>query len=151
MCVVDVVGTKFVEQSSFTNCQNYRHYHCCIASTIEGYSSNTTMSYMSTYNTRHGTASRSWRISIAEKMRSVCTFIYLFQIDCINFYSNQTAQVQRCPVDPYHIVPDKCRCVDYQVLKLQENPENVPHGEMPRHVQLYADRLVIIFDFFNKL
>jgi DNA replication licensing factor MCM5 len=26
------------------------------------------------------------------------------------------------------------------VLKLQETPENVPNGEMPRHIQLYLDR-----------
>ncbi|KAK5974446.1 DNA replication licensing factor mcm-5 [Trichostrongylus colubriformis] len=52
----------------------------------------------------------------------------------------QAGQLQRCPIDPYHIVPDKCHCVDYQTLKLQENPEDVPHGEMPRHLQLYCDR-----------
>uniref|UniRef100_A0A0K0DG31 DNA replication licensing factor MCM5 n=1 Tax=Angiostrongylus cantonensis TaxID=6313 RepID=A0A0K0DG31_ANGCA len=52
----------------------------------------------------------------------------------------QYGQLQRCPLDPYHIVPDKCHCVDYQILKLQENPEDVPHGEMPRHLQLYCDR-----------
>ncbi|KAK6022407.1 MCM2/3/5 family protein, partial [Ostertagia ostertagi] len=52
----------------------------------------------------------------------------------------QSGQLQRCPIDPYHIVPDKCHCVDYQTLKLQENPEDVPHGEMPRHLQLYCDR-----------
>uniref|UniRef100_A0A915PJE3 DNA replication licensing factor MCM5 n=1 Tax=Setaria digitata TaxID=48799 RepID=A0A915PJE3_9BILA len=54
--------------------------------------------------------------------------------------ANQTAQLQRCPVDPYHIIPDKCHCIDFQTLKLQENPEDVPHGEMPRHMQLYCDR-----------
>ena len=37
-------------------------------------------------------------------------------------------------------MPDKCVCVDYQVLKLQEVPENLPQGEMPRHLQLYVDR-----------
>ncbi|XP_069053275.1 DNA replication licensing factor MCM5 [Lepisosteus oculatus] len=46
----------------------------------------------------------------------------------------------KCPVDPYFIVPDKCVCVDYQTLKLQEAPDAVPHGEMPRHLQLYCDR-----------
>uniref|UniRef100_A0A2P2HWJ7 DNA replication licensing factor MCM5 n=1 Tax=Hirondellea gigas TaxID=1518452 RepID=A0A2P2HWJ7_9CRUS len=46
----------------------------------------------------------------------------------------------RCPLDPFFIVPDKCDCVDYQVLKLQEVPENLPQGEMPRHLQLYCDR-----------
>ncbi|KAM3724476.1 DNA replication licensing factor [Dirofilaria immitis] len=54
--------------------------------------------------------------------------------------ANQTAQLQRCPIDPYHIIPDKCHCIDFQTLKLQENPEDVPHGEMPRHMQLYCDR-----------
>ncbi|KAK7074488.1 minichromosome maintenance protein 5 [Halocaridina rubra] len=46
----------------------------------------------------------------------------------------------KCPLDPFFIVPDKCSCVDYQVLKLQEVPENLPQGEMPRHLQLYVDR-----------
>ncbi|KAL3312218.1 minichromosome maintenance protein 5 [Cichlidogyrus casuarinus] len=48
----------------------------------------------------------------------------------------------KCPLDPYFIVPDKCKCVDFQMLKLQESPESVPHGEMPRHVQLYSDRFL---------
>ncbi|XP_071079760.1 DNA replication licensing factor mcm5-like [Haliotis cracherodii] len=46
----------------------------------------------------------------------------------------------KCPIDPFFIIPDKCRCVDFQVLKLQETPEAVPNGEMPRHLQLYCDR-----------
>ncbi|UYV70447.1 MCM5 [Cordylochernes scorpioides] len=52
----------------------------------------------------------------------------------------QTAGRPRCPIDPYFIIPDKCTCVDFQVLRLQETPEDVPHGEMPRHLQLYCDR-----------
>ena len=43
-------------------------------------------------------------------------------------------------MDPFFIVPEKCRCIDYQLLKLQEAPEAVPNGELPRHVQLYCDR-----------
>ncbi|KAK7104511.1 DNA replication licensing factor mcm5-A-like [Littorina saxatilis] len=46
----------------------------------------------------------------------------------------------KCPMDPYFIMPDKCRCVDFQILKLQEAPEDVPNGEMPRHMTLYCDR-----------
>uniref|UniRef100_A0A8D0H3A0 DNA replication licensing factor MCM5 n=1 Tax=Sphenodon punctatus TaxID=8508 RepID=A0A8D0H3A0_SPHPU len=46
----------------------------------------------------------------------------------------------KCPLDPYFIMPDKCKCVDFQTLKLQESPDAVPHGEMPRHMQLYCDR-----------
>ena len=54
--------------------------------------------------------------------------------------TDQTGRLNKCPVDPYFIIPDKCDCVDYQVLKLQEVPESVPHGEMPRHLQLFCDR-----------
>ncbi|KAK7868213.1 hypothetical protein R5R35_000617 [Gryllus longicercus] len=46
----------------------------------------------------------------------------------------------KCPLDPFFIVPDKCSCVDFQVLKLQEMPDSIPQGEMPRHLQLYCDR-----------
>ena len=46
----------------------------------------------------------------------------------------------KCPIDPFFIVPDKCKCLDFQVLKLQESPDAVPKGEMPRHMQLYCDR-----------
>ncbi|KAJ8308584.1 hypothetical protein KUTeg_013458 [Tegillarca granosa] len=46
----------------------------------------------------------------------------------------------KCPVDPFYIVPDKCVCVDFQTLKLQEAPEAVPNGELPRHMQLFVDR-----------
>jgi len=47
-----------------------------------------------------------------------------------------------CPLDPFFVMPDKCRCVDFQMLKLQEAPDSVPHGEMPRHVSLYVDRFL---------
>ena len=48
----------------------------------------------------------------------------------------------KCPLDPFFIMPDKCRCVDFQMLKLQESPDSVPHGEMPRHISLYVDRFL---------
>uniref|UniRef100_A0A0L8I367 DNA replication licensing factor MCM5 n=1 Tax=Octopus bimaculoides TaxID=37653 RepID=A0A0L8I367_OCTBM len=54
--------------------------------------------------------------------------------------NTQQAGVPKCPVDPYFIMPDKCKCVDFQILRLQENPEDVPNGELPRHMQLYCDR-----------
>jgi DNA replication licensing factor MCM5 len=46
----------------------------------------------------------------------------------------------KCPLDPYFIIPDKCNCVDFQVLKLQELPDGIPQGEIPRHLHLYCDR-----------
>lgn len=48
----------------------------------------------------------------------------------------------KCPIDPFFIVPEKCKCVDFQILKLQEAPEAVPNGEMPRHLQMYCDRYI---------
>ncbi|KAK3932833.1 DNA replication licensing factor Mcm5 [Frankliniella fusca] len=46
----------------------------------------------------------------------------------------------KCPLDPFFIMPDKCHCVDFQTLKLQELPDSIPQGEMPRHLSLYCDR-----------
>ncbi|XP_037955987.1 DNA replication licensing factor Mcm5 [Teleopsis dalmanni] len=46
----------------------------------------------------------------------------------------------KCPLDPFFIMPDKCKCVDFQLLKLQELPDFVPQGEIPRHLQLFCDR-----------
>ena len=45
-----------------------------------------------------------------------------------------------CPKDPYVIVHEKSQFIDQQTLKLQELPEMVPVGEMPRHVLLSVDR-----------
>lgn len=49
----------------------------------------------------------------------------------------------KCPLDPFFIMPGKAKCVDFQVLKLQESPDSVPHGEMPRHMQLFVDRSLV--------
>lgn len=45
-----------------------------------------------------------------------------------------------CRPDPYYIVHDKSTFVDQQVLKLQEAPDLIPVGDMPRHILLSADR-----------
>ena len=49
-------------------------------------------------------------------------------------------QADRCPLDPYFVVHEKCRFVDQQVLKIQEAPDQVPVGELPRHILVSADR-----------
>ncbi|KAL5355662.1 MCM2/3/5 family-domain-containing protein [Aspergillus floccosus] len=49
-------------------------------------------------------------------------------------------QDAQCPLDPYVISHEKCQFVDQQVLKLQEAPDQVPVGELPRHVLISADR-----------
>jgi len=48
-----------------------------------------------------------------------------------------------CPVDPFEVVADKCSFVDIQKLKLQEQPEDIPTGEMPRHIWLFAERNLV--------
>lgn len=47
---------------------------------------------------------------------------------------------QKCPPDPYVVVHEKSTFIDQQVLKLQESPDAVPVGEMPRHILVQVDR-----------
>lgn len=54
-------------------------------------------------------------------------------------FDDATTQ-EKCPPDPYVIVHDKSIFIDQQVMKLQESPDMVPVGEMPRHILLQADR-----------
>lgn len=59
----------------------------------------------------------------------------------LSLHSAPTAgEVKDCPLDPYAIVHDKCSFVDQQTIKLQEAPDMVPVGELPRHLVLSADR-----------
>lgn len=47
---------------------------------------------------------------------------------------------QECGPAPYAVLPDDCLFVDQQTLKLQEAPEMVPTGEMPRSVLVAVER-----------
>lgn len=49
-------------------------------------------------------------------------------------------QKKDCPMDPYLIIHSRSQFSDHQVLKLQEAPDMVPVGELPRHILLSADR-----------
>lgn len=55
-----------------------------------------------------------------------------------NFDDNATQA--KCPNEPYVVVHDKSTFIDQQVLKLQESPDMVPVGEMPRNILLQSDR-----------
>lgn len=46
----------------------------------------------------------------------------------------------QCPMDPYFVVHEKSQFIDQQVIKLQEAPDQVPVGELPRHVIVEAER-----------
>ena len=47
---------------------------------------------------------------------------------------------QQCGPTPYAVIPDECLFIDQQTLKLQEAPEMVPTGEMPRSVLVAVER-----------
>ena len=51
-------------------------------------------------------------------------------------------QKKDCPLDPYLIIHSKSSFTDHQTLKLQEAPDMVPVGELPRHMMLHAERSV---------
>lgn len=50
---------------------------------------------------------------------------------------------QECGRYPYTVVPDESQFVDQQTLKLQEAPERVPTGEMPRSVLVAVERSLV--------
>ncbi|KAM3137985.1 hypothetical protein pb186bvf_009880 [Paramecium bursaria] len=50
---------------------------------------------------------------------------------------------KQCPADPYVIIPEKCRFVDLQMLRIQELPESIETGEIPRNYTVYSDRYLV--------
>ncbi|KAF8321331.1 MCM-domain-containing protein [Clavulina sp. PMI_390] len=49
-------------------------------------------------------------------------------------------QKKDCGLDPFQIIHDKCQFIDSQTMKLQEAPDLVPVGELPRHLIMFGDR-----------
>ncbi len=41
------------------------------------------------------------------------------------------------------VIADQSTFMDQQTLKLQETPEDVPTGEMPRHIMLSVERHLV--------
>ena len=52
-------------------------------------------------------------------------------------------QKEKCPLDSYCAVPEKSTYIDVQTLKIQEAPELIPVGEIPRSYLLYCDRTLV--------
>lgn len=50
---------------------------------------------------------------------------------------------EECGRFPYTVDPDQSRFVDQQTIKLQEAPETVPVGELPRSVVTVVDRALV--------
>jgi len=59
---------------------------------------------------------------------------------CGRSSDQKSGDKEPCPMDPYFVVHEKCSFIDQQVLKLQEAPDQVPVGELPRHILVSADR-----------
>lgn len=45
----------------------------------------------------------------------------------------------KCPMDPYVIVPEKSIVGDVQYIKIQENFDDIPTGETPRHFSVMVE------------
>ena len=59
---------------------------------------------------------------------------------CDNAKNQAPESKEKCPLDSYTPMPEMSRYVDTQQLKLQESPEMIPTGEIPRSFLLYAER-----------
>lgn len=53
------------------------------------------------------------------------------------------SQLRKCPLDPYVIEPEQSTFTDFQYIKIQEAPEDVPAGEMPHHVSASVERALV--------
>lgn len=49
----------------------------------------------------------------------------------------------KCRPNPFSVLPEETVYIDQQILKLQESPETIPTGEMPRHIQLLVERNLV--------
>lgn len=61
----------------------------------------------------------------------------------ISSVANSGSEGEKCPLDSNYIVADLCKYVNQQTLKLQECPEDVPTGEMPRHIVCMMERYLV--------
>jgi DNA replication licensing factor MCM5 len=59
------------------------------------------------------------------------------------YSTTNEGEAKNCSVDPFTIIHDKCKFIDQQTLKLQERPDLVPVGELPRHMLLSVDRHLV--------
>ena len=57
--------------------------------------------------------------------------------------STNGSEGDKCPLDTNYVVADLCKFVNRQTLKLQEAPEDVPTGEMPRHIVCVVERSLV--------
>lgn len=68
-------------------------------------------------------------------------------ITCRNCLTSRTVrdaiprncEKKECPLDPFVIIPEKCRVADVQYAKIQENFDDIPVGETPRSLGIVLE------------
>lgn len=53
------------------------------------------------------------------------------------------AQAEKCPMDPFEVSTPECKFINVQRMRLQENPEQIPTGEIPRTYLIATDRYLV--------
>lgn len=48
----------------------------------------------------------------------------------------------KCPNDSYVSIPERSAYIDCQYLKIQETPEELNSGDIPKHLSVYMDRVM---------
>ena len=69
--------------------------------------------------------------------------VHLVGVELTSRMVESGAEGDRCPLDSNYIVSSLCDFVNQQTLKLQECPEDVPTGEMPRHIICMMERSLV--------
>lgn len=49
----------------------------------------------------------------------------------------------KCAPNPFVVLPDECQYIDMQTLKIQESPENLPTGEIPRTYRILCEKYLV--------
>jgi len=52
--------------------------------------------------------------------------------------SNESNKEDQCPLNPYEVVTEFTTFLETQIIKFQERPEDIPIGDIPRSISLYA-------------
>lgn len=62
---------------------------------------------------------------------------------CDNAKNTGPESKEKCPLDSYAPLPEESRFIDIQQLKLQESPEMIPTGEIPRSYLLFCEKYCV--------
>ncbi|KAL6942296.1 minichromosome maintenance protein 5 [Hanseniaspora vineae] len=96
---------------------------------------------LNNFNSISGNTSSSIPKScLAEKSNNMANNPGDFNNTGVNSAAQLTSASESCGNDPYLIIHENSTFIDQQFLKIQELPESVPIGEMPRNILMTSDR-----------